>query len=138
MKPVIAIPATLALVYRAYSRRSLTPLGIFAAVLTAVAHAIHPWSVFFALLAVFFLAGSQVTKVKHEVKASLTHSASGASGGEGPRTHVQVLANSVIASVLIVLHAWSLAKDGMAQEELCWRYEARGRASDVLVLGIVA
>lgn len=63
MKPIIAIPVTLALVYRAWSRKSLTPLGIFAAVLTAITHAIHPWSVFFALLSVFFLAGSAVTKV---------------------------------------------------------------------------
>jgi len=63
MKPIIAIPAILALVYRAWSRNSLTTPGIFVAVLTAVAHAIHPWSVFFALLAAFFLAGSTVTKV---------------------------------------------------------------------------
>ncbi len=63
MKPIIAIPAILALVYRAWSRNSLTTPGIFAALLTAVAHTIHPWSVFFALLAAFFLAGSAVTKV---------------------------------------------------------------------------
>lgn len=64
MKPWIAVPATLALVYRAYSRNSLTPLGIVVAALTAVAHAVHPWSVFFALLVVFFLAGTTVTKVR--------------------------------------------------------------------------
>jgi uncharacterized membrane protein len=63
MKPWIAVPATLALVYRAWSRNSLTPFGIVVAALTAVAHAVHPWSVFFALLVVFFLAGTTVTKV---------------------------------------------------------------------------
>jgi uncharacterized membrane protein len=63
MNPWIAILATLALVYRAVSRNSLTPLGIVFAVLTAGAHAIHPWSVFFTLLIVFFLAGTAVTKV---------------------------------------------------------------------------
>ena len=63
MKPVIAVPATGALVYRAWSRKSLTPVGIVTAFLTAVAHAVHPWSVFFALLGVFFLAGTAVTKV---------------------------------------------------------------------------
>jgi len=63
MKPIIAIPAITALVYRAYSRKSLTPVGILTALLTAVVHAIHPWSVFFTLLAVFFLAGTAVTKV---------------------------------------------------------------------------
>jgi Integral membrane protein DUF92 len=63
MKPWISIPAILALVYRARSRNSLTPLGIAAAVVTALVHSIHPWSVFLALLAVFFLAGTIVTKV---------------------------------------------------------------------------
>lgn len=37
MKPTIAVPATLLLVYRAYSRNSLTPLGIVVAALTAIA-----------------------------------------------------------------------------------------------------
>ena len=62
MHPYIAVPATLSLVYRAYSRNSLTPLGIVVAALTAVVHAIHPWSLPFALLVVFFLAGTTVTK----------------------------------------------------------------------------
>jgi uncharacterized membrane protein len=63
MKPYIAVPAIAALVYRAWSRKSLTPVGILAAFVTAVIHAVHPWSVCFALLAVFFLAGTTVTKV---------------------------------------------------------------------------
>lgn len=63
MKPIIAIPAIAALEYRAYSRKSLTPVGIFTAFVTASVHALHPWSVFFALLGVFFLAGTTVTKV---------------------------------------------------------------------------
>ncbi len=63
MHPYIAVPATVALVYRAYSHKSLTPSGIVVAAVTAVIHAIHPWSAFFALLVVFFLAGTSVTKV---------------------------------------------------------------------------
>jgi len=63
MKPYIAVPAIAALVYRAWSRKSLTPVGTATALVVAVIHAIHPWSVFFALLAVFFLAGTTVTKV---------------------------------------------------------------------------
>jgi uncharacterized membrane protein len=63
MKPFIAIPAIAALVYRAWSHKSLTPIGILTAIVVAVVHAIHPWSVFFALLAVFFLAGNAATKV---------------------------------------------------------------------------
>ena len=66
---------------------------------------------------------------------------SGATGGEGPRTHVQVLANSVVASVLVLLHYWDLrfgiggGGNGERGEEgggVCWSY---GR--DLLVVGIV-
>jgi len=64
MKAIFAAPATLALVYRAYSHQSLTPLGIVVAALTAVAHAVHPWNLPFVLLVVFFLAGTKVTKVR--------------------------------------------------------------------------
>ncbi|KAF7125269.1 hypothetical protein CNMCM5793_001447 [Aspergillus hiratsukae] len=134
MKPIIAIPAVLALVHRAWSRKSLTPLGILAAALTAIAHVVHPWYAPFALLVVFYLGGTKVTKVKHEVKARLTLSATGAEGGEGQRTHIQVLANSVVATVLVLLHAWVLV--GSDKEEGC--FSVGGRAGDVLVVGIVA
>ncbi|KAF2189815.1 UMP1-domain-containing protein [Zopfia rhizophila CBS 207.26] len=133
MKPIIAVPATVALVYRAWSRKSLTPLGIITAACTAVIHAVHPWSVCFALLTVFFLAGTAVTKVKHDIKAKLTQSSKGSSGGEGARNHIQVLANSLVASVLILIHTWQLKKDGSHSEDLCWR-----RGSDVFIVGIVA
>ncbi|OJD37732.1 uncharacterized protein BKCO1_6000103 [Diplodia corticola] len=132
MKPAVAVPATAALVYRAWSRKSLTPLGIATAVLTAVAHAVHPWSVFFALLAVFFLIGTAATKVKHDVKARLTQSSSGASGGEGARTHVQVLANSLVASALILLHTRQLSRSAPSSTA-CWK-----PASHLPVVGIVA
>lgn len=134
MHPYIAAPVTLGLVYRAYSRKSLTPLGIAVAGLTAVVHAIHPWSVFFALLIVFFLAGTTVTKVKHDVKANLTLSSSGSSGGEGARTHIQVLANSVVASVLILLHYRQLRTGRtFGESDECWAY-----GNDLLVVGIVS
>jgi uncharacterized membrane protein len=63
MKLAIAVPATLFLVVRAYSKKSLTPSGIVAAVVTAAAHAYHPWNLPFVLLCVFFLAGTRVTHV---------------------------------------------------------------------------
>lgn len=63
MKPIIAIPATCLLVYRAWSRRSLTPLGTIVAGLTAIVHALHPSPVPFALLVVFFLGGTKASKV---------------------------------------------------------------------------
>ncbi|KAF2813492.1 UMP1-domain-containing protein [Mytilinidion resinicola] len=139
MKPLIAVPATIALLYRAWSRNSLTPVGLVVAGTTAVIHAIHPWSVFFALLGVFFLSGTAVTKVKHDVKARLTHSSTGSPGGEGPRNHIQVLANSLVATVLIALHSYDILTGdrtrafSLTDEGSCW-----GRANDVLVVGIVA
>jgi len=135
MKPYLAVPAIAALVYRAYSRKSLTPVGILTAFATAIVHAIHPWSVFFVLLAVFFLAGTTVTKVKHEIKSKLTQSANGASGGDGQRNHVQVIANSGVASALILLHYLQLKTSGRYDysKDLCWM-----RQSDTLVVGIVA
>lgn len=63
MRPIIAVPAIGALVYRAWSKKSLTPAGLVAATLTAIAHAYHPWNLPFVLLCVFFLAGTRVTHV---------------------------------------------------------------------------
>ncbi|KAL8746766.1 MAG: hypothetical protein Q9184_007699, partial [Pyrenodesmia sp. 2 TL-2023] len=102
---------------------------------TAIVHAIHPWSVFFALLVVFFLTGTAVTRVKHDVKARLTLAASGSSGGEGKRTHIQVFANSLVASVLILLHYRQLlARDKSDNaSQGCWPY-----GDDILVAGIVS
>jgi hypothetical protein len=73
--------------------------------------------------------------VKHDIKAKLTQSANGASGGEGSRNHIQVIANSGVASVLILLHYWHLKQSGRYDysRNLCWE-----RRSDVLVIGIVA
>jgi uncharacterized membrane protein len=91
MNPIIAGLVTLLLVIRARSHNSLTPLGIGAAVVTALIHALHQWDVFFWLLIVFYVSGNYVTKVHKEAKAKLTASAAGGhAGGEGPRTHVQV------------------------------------------------
>ncbi|KAH6675418.1 integral membrane protein DUF92 [Halenospora varia] len=126
MKAIIAVPAILALVYRAWSHKSLTPAGIVAAVLTATAHAVHPWNLPFALLIVFFLAGTRVTKVKHDVKAKLTMSAS-------------VFANSAVASILTLLHAYQLRQREQGiipthgSDEGCFSWPG-----DLLVVGIIA
>ncbi|KAK3309158.1 integral membrane protein DUF92-domain-containing protein [Chaetomium strumarium] len=143
MKPVIAVPATLLLVYRAWSKKSLTPAGLLAATLTAIAHAVHPWNLPFVLLVVFFLAGTRATHVKENVKANLTLKAGGTSGGEGPRNHIQVLANSLTASILSLLHAYQLrsrqqsllASPGgdSAAGSLCFAW-----GGDLLVIGIIA
>ncbi|GAB1313849.1 hypothetical protein MFIFM68171_04059 [Madurella fahalii] len=143
MKAIIAVPATLLLVLRAYSKKSLTPGGILAATLTAVAHAVHPWNLPFVLLVVFFLAGTRATHVKENVKAALTLRAGGSSGGEGPRNHVQVLANSLTASIFSLLHAYQLRSRQQAilaspsgsndAGSLCFAW-----GGDLLVVGIIA
>ncbi|KAL0942599.1 duf92 domain protein [Colletotrichum truncatum] len=142
MKAIYAVPATLALVYRAWSHQSLTPAGIVAAVITAIAHAYHPWNLPFALLCVFFLAGTRATKVKKDVKATLTVASQGTPGGEGARTHVQVFANSLMASCLSLLHAYQLNKRKEAIVDtttpnpsgtLCYSW-----GGDLLVIGIIA
>ena len=54
-------------------------------------------------------------------------------GGEGPRTHIQVLANSIVASVLILLHYRQLSVQSKSGEVVgCWPF-----GGDVLVVGIV-
>ncbi|KAL9109482.1 MAG: hypothetical protein Q9227_005817 [Pyrenula ochraceoflavens] len=113
MQVFVAIPAIIALLYRAYSRNSLTPLGLAIAGLTAILHATHSSALPFTLLGVFFLGGSTTTKIKHDVKSTLTLSStagspsSSSSSEAAPRTHVQVLANSGIASFLILLSHFS-------------------------------
>lgn len=65
----------------------------------------------------------------------MTLSATGAEGGEEQRTHNQVLANSIVSSVLTLLHARFL----IAREDLrgsCFSFG--GDAVDLLVVGIVA
>ena len=92
MNLIFAFLATTFLVVRAVSRNSLTPIGILSAVLTAIIHALHPWNLPFVLLLAFYFLAIRATRVKHEVKAKLTMSSSGAPGGEGARNYVQVYA----------------------------------------------
>ena len=72
--------------------------------------------------------------MKHDVKSRLTLSATGAEGGEGPRNHIQVLANSAVATVLSIAHALVLAK--APATESC--FSLGHNAADVLMVGIVA
>lgn len=73
-------------------------------------------------------------QVKHDIKAKLTQSSTGAGGGEGARNYIQVFANSLVASVLILIHTWQAFKQGVYHDDkLCFQ-----RGADVLVIGIVA
>ncbi|OJJ04311.1 hypothetical protein ASPVEDRAFT_85713 [Aspergillus versicolor CBS 583.65] len=138
MKPFLAVPIIAALLHRAWSRKSLTPLGLAAAALTAVAHALNPWSLPLFLLLVFYLGGTKATKVKHDIKAQLTLSATGSHGGEGARTHVQVFANSIVASVLSLVHAWVLANNNAVDGPTAECFSNGRHAADLLVVGIIA
>ncbi|KUI74294.1 Transmembrane protein 19 [Cytospora mali] len=141
MKATIAVPALGLLIYRAYTKKSLTTGGLVAATLTGIAHAVHPWNLPFVLLCVFFLAGTRVTHVKEDVKAKLTMASKGASGGEGPRNHIQVFANSLVASILSLLHTYQLRQrvasvsqhQTIPEGSFCFAW-----GGDLLVIGIIA
>jgi uncharacterized protein (TIGR00297 family) len=136
MKPLIAVTITLLLILRSYRRHSLTPLGLLAAAGTATIHALHPSSLPFTLLVVFFLLGTTATKVKHEVKSTLTLSSGGGSGGEGPRTAIQVLANSACASLLCLVH---VLRYGVGSEMPCFGSAAgEGTLSSLVLVGVIA
>jgi len=92
------------LVAYSLARRKLTIDGILAAVTTALIQMSFPSSVSFNLLVVFFMSGVIGTRINHKRKASLTHSSTGGSGGEGARNSSQVLANSGVASALVLCH----------------------------------
>ena len=60
------ITATAGLVTYALARKKLTIGGIFAGIVVALVHMIHPWPVFFWLLIAFFLFGTLATKVRYK------------------------------------------------------------------------
>ncbi|KAK7205714.1 integral membrane protein DUF92-domain-containing protein [Myxozyma melibiosi] len=121
---ILRCTAVVGMMQRAGKRKSLTPNGLTAGMITGLIHAVHPWSIFTILLFGFFITGTAFTKVKANIKKKLTVSPTGGAGGEGPRTEVQVLANSVIASVLILLHA-------LFKRSQCFD-------SDILAIGVIA
>jgi len=82
------------------------------------------------LLIAFYFFGTTATKVKHDVKSRLTLSSTGAGGGEGARTATQVLANSLVASILTLAHAIRLSRARESGDERCF-------SDSLLVLGII-
>ena len=92
-----------ALVIRAYTRSSLTFPGILAAITTAIIHGLAPSSLPFILLITFYTLGTVATKVKHNIKATLTITST-ATAPPG-RTATQVFANSIFATICTFLHA---------------------------------
>lgn len=110
-----------ALAVRAYRRKSLTPTGVAVAIFVSSLYTLHPWGVFLVVLLAFYVTGTSLTKVpslllllickyKHNIKERLVMTSL---DGKKPvnatvtRTHVQVLANSLAGSILMVLHFYS-------------------------------
>ena len=74
--------------------------------------------------------------MKHDIKVSKTLSATGSGGGDSQRNHIQVLANSIVATVLIMWHTWILKGSGEGFDGFSF-----GRVTplaDVVMVGIVA
>lgn len=113
------------LAYRAYKSNSLTPLGILASIATGLIHTSHRLYLPFVLLVGFYLPSNRFTKLKADIKSKLTVTAKGSNenreGGEGPRTHIQVFANSITASIFILLDTFT-----------------QGRYSSVLLMGVIS
>lgn len=104
----------LLLAFKAHKGKSLTPLGIAASIITGLIHTSHPWIVYFLLLAGFYLSSSKFTKLKSDIKAQLTvqiDAGKNDNNHQEQRTHIQVFANSIVASILILLHHRFLEND---------------------------
>lgn len=118
MRWEIAAPVTLYLMYRSYTHDSLTQLGIVAATITAVLHALHPSPLPFTLLIVFFLLGTTATKVKKEVKATLTLSSTG--------SHTR--RSSGNSAIGLLSGGWNKTKEAHEKRELAAKANAQSTA----------
>ena len=128
MRPLHFLPPLTLLVYRAITHKSLTPLATITAFFTGLLHASHPSPLPFVSLCTFFLLGTGATKAKERwdrkrsetsegsrrrEEIQKTHQAVDENEGEskdekektkeGPRDHIQVLANSGAASLLLLI-----------------------------------
>lgn len=120
----------LALAGKAYNSKNLTPLAIGASILTGLVHTHHSTLLPFSLLAGFYLTSSRFTKLKADVKATLTRHESSRKGGEGPRNATQVFSNSLTATVLILLQTPHLFIPGFPSTTFPW--------SDILLVGLIS
>lgn len=129
---------TVGLALYALMRHKLTPVASVLAFLTASTHALPRSPLPFLSLLVFFLLGTIGTRIGHARKASLTLSASGGSGAEGPRNPAQVVANSGAADVLLGLYYFGLVGERGMVAGVCAAYAAAAAdtlGSEVGILG---
>lgn len=92
--------------YRSHAHKSLTNSGIAAALITGSIHSLPPSNLFLILIVVFYLTSSKATKYKDEIKSKRTKTPvdkTSLTSSHTQRTHIQVLANSIVASALIIV-----------------------------------
>ncbi|KAA8523070.1 hypothetical protein F0562_009493 [Nyssa sinensis] len=102
VQPIVAVLISSAIAIRAYRRKSLDLSGAFMGFIVMTIHIAVNYR-FGAMLLVFFFTSSKLTKVGEEKKRSLD--ADFKEGGQ--RNWVQVLSNSGIATLLVLIF-WKL------------------------------
>ncbi|XP_008811588.2 protein PGR-like [Phoenix dactylifera] len=100
IRSVVSVVLSLLIAARAYKRRSLDGSGALAGFLVMVIHIAADYR-FGALLLVFFFTSSKLTRIGEEKKRAIEEDFKEG----GLRNWVQVLANSAIATILVVLVA---------------------------------
>ncbi|CCH44811.1 Transmembrane protein [Wickerhamomyces ciferrii] len=91
--------------YRSYSHKSLTNSGILAALITGFIHSLPPSNLYLTLIVTFYLTSSKATKYKENIKSKLTKTPkekSSLTKSHDQRTHIQVLSNSIVATILLI------------------------------------
>ncbi|KAH3683899.1 hypothetical protein WICPIJ_005099 [Wickerhamomyces pijperi] len=92
------------IVYRSYSHQSLTNSGLIVAFLTGLIHSLPPSNLPLILIVTFFITSTIATKYKDEIKSKKTKLITTESSNKATkRTHVQVLCNSAVGSLLILI-----------------------------------
>lgn len=88
------------------SKKSLTKNGIIAALITGFIHSLPPSNLYLILIITFYLTSSKATKYKQNIKSTKTkvpENQKPLSNSHSQRTHVQVLSNSIVATILILV-----------------------------------
>lgn len=138
LKSPISLLLGFILVLHSLLRSRLTLLASLTAITTASWHLSSPSPLPFQALILFFLLGTLATRLGRQQKHTLTLSATGGSGAEGPRAGSQVLANSAAASLMLLASALGLISERAALVGVCAAYAAA--AADTLgsEIGVLA
>lgn len=151
VQTLVGLLALVYMIYRSYSRKSLTPSGIATAAVVGLVHAVHPYRLL-ALLLMFFVCGTKLTSWGGDVKAELltddardTKSDSSTKGARDQtsthevkkekkekkgRTATQVLCNSLPATVLALAHLYFFSTVEVVSISHSF--------SDLLIVGVIA